>query len=398
MDNILFELIKDLSLTVFSEEARRCDAANVFPEKNFQKIKEHNLLALLIPQEYGGFGLNFLEYQKCLVEIAKGCAATASAFNMHNIVVGSLVGIKIAEFTDFQRERILPFIEYMFDLVVNQKAVFAAATTELGIGARFSQVKTNFSRTSNGYILNGKKSFVTMAEYADYYIVLANQLEKLGSSDHSGLTYFIVSRQAPGVSIVKTWDTLGMRATSSQEVIFSNVELSAQSVFMGREGFALNKVMREPHWITGGYLGVYLGVMEAAYAFACAFLKERSNYTELTGLAFQPLIQARLGEMFSLLHNARLAVFAAASAVDLAPGEENTNQAIFAAKYIVGETAHQLTGLAIKICGGSSIHKRYDLERHHRDSCCCALMPAVSDMCQIYLGKAALNINEKSIW
>ncbi len=397
MDKSPFEIIQTLS-GIFSENARICDRENTFPKENFDLLKKHNLLAILISKDYGGYGVNFAEYQHCLVEIAKSCAATASAFNMHNIVVGSLTEIKIAEFPQSHQKRILPFIKKIFDWVVNKKIAFAAATTEPGIGARFSLTKTYFERTNTGYCLNGKKSFVTMAAYADYYIVLANQKEKIGTDDCSGLTYFLVPRNIEGLTICKTWDTLGMRATGSEDVVFSNVQLSKDAVFMGREGFALSKVMREPHWITGGYLGVYLGIMEAAYSFACRFIKERSHYESATGLAFQPLIQARLGEMTTILHTARLAVTAAAQAVDVAPGTDSTNQAVYVAKYIVGETSPALTTLAIKVCGGSSIHKRYDLERYLRDSCCGALMPAVSDMCQIYLGKAALDISEKKIW
>ena len=398
MDTALIDLIKHLADTVFSIEARKCDAQNKFPVNSFEQIKQHNLQALLIPKEYGGYGATFKQYQTYLVEIAKGCAATASAFNMHNIVVGSLSGLDLSRLTERERSRILPFIERIYELVVNDKSIFAAATTEPGVGARFSKVRTNYQRTSTGYLLNGKKSFVTMATYADYYLVLANKLEALDTSDLSHLTYFIVPRNTSGVCVNENWDTLGMRATGSHEVIFSDVELSTSDVFMNRAGFALNKVMREPHWITGGYLGVYLGIMEAAYDFTCQFLKKRSNYEETTGLAFQPLIQARLGDMYSLLHSARLAVFDAADAVDRAPGADDTNRAIFTAKYIVGETAHRFTSLAIKTCGGSTIHKMFDLERYHRDSCCGALMPAVSDMCQMYLGKAALEISEKQIW
>ncbi len=378
MNNQLINLVQHLSETCFCIEARTCDANNEFPYKNFDLIKQHNLHTLLVPTEYGGLGASFKEYQQCLIEMAKGCAATASAFNMHNIIIGSLSGINLADVSARESARIKPFLEKIYSLVVNEKAIFAAATTEPGIGARFSQVKTHYQRNKDGYVLNGKKSFVTMANYADYYLVLANKYNESDSIDPAWLTYFIVPRESAGVSIHENWNTMGMRATCSHEVIFNNVQLPATSVFMGREGFALHKVMREPHWITGGYLGVYLGLMEASYRFTCDFLKERSNYTLQSGLAFQPLIQARVGHMTTMLHSSRLAVFAA--------------------KYIVGESAPQLTSLAIRTCGGSSIHKMYDLERYHRDSSCGALMPAVSDMCQLYLGKSALDVVEKQIW
>lgn len=391
----------ELREQLFVKIARESDQHALFPADNLDAIKKAGLQAILVPKEYGGAGLSFKNYQECLVEIAKGCAATAAAFNMHNIVVGSLTDIITNQnILPEVKARISPYIESLFKEIVEKKVMIAAATTEPGVGARFSQIKTHFQRDNHGYRLNGKKSFVTMANYADYFLVLARKWQEPANETHetASLTYFLAPRDTPGITIHSDWDTIGMRGTASYEIEFKNVWLDRDSVFMGREGFALSKVIQEPHWISGGYLGVYLGIMEAAFEFTQSYLKQRSDYQLKTGLAFQPLIQARLGDMYVILNNARNAVFHAAESVVQKRGTLACNQAIYAAKYYLGEMAPRLTALAIRTCGGSTIHKKFNLERYYRDSVCGGLMPLVTDMCQIFLGKTALGLEIEDIW
>ena len=286
-----------------------------------------------------------------------------------------------------------------FDLVVNKKYYIAAATTEPGIGARFSQVKTSYQLDNGSWLLNGTKSFVTMSHFADYYLVLANKSSANGEvpSGH-WLTYFLVPRMAAGVTIEDDWDVLGMRGTDSNQVYFDQVRLSPDAVFMGNVGFALAKVMSEPQWVTGGYLGVYLGLMRAIYDFCRRYVTERSDYSQQSGLAYYPLLQARLGQMYALLNSAELNVFHAAQTVDEDPKSLKMQQAVYAAKYFISQSVPQLALLALRTCGGTAIHKRFPLERYLRDGCCGGLMPAVSDVCELFLGKKALDLDCIDLW
>jgi alkylation response protein AidB-like acyl-CoA dehydrogenase len=394
-----FIIVKNISQNILAKYADECDRENRFPKESLEAIKEHRLQALLIPKDYGGWGLTFYEYQKCLSFMAQYCASTASAFNMHNIVVGSVSNYNLSSLPVKTKERVTHTLLQLYKQVVEEKMIFAAATTEPNIGARFSKVKTTFARTDDGYIINGTKSFVTMAEYADYYLVLADK--KLAEDEIKNdqcLSYFLVPRVTEGITINKTWDVLGMRGTASQEVTFNNVKVARKALFMNYEGFALSKVLREPHWVTGGYLGVYLGIMEAIFNFTCHYIRSRSNSDQQDSLASQPLIQARIGKMFTLLNNARLNVYEAAKKVDAEPTTAESHQAIFSAKYVLGESMPKIASMALRTCGGSSIHKKFQLERYLRDSHCGGLMPTVTDMCQIFLGQSALGITKINIW
>jgi len=389
--------VTEIAENICKRFASECDANHRFPCEALDAIKEKNLHALFIPQRFGGWGFNFYEYQRCLTILAQACSSTAAAFNMHNMVVGSIGNYELERIAAPKRAAFESKLKHIFDLIIVGKKIFAAATTEPGVGARFTQIKTNFEKTKDGFCLNGRKSFVTMASYADYYLVLANK-KNIETTSHHWLTYFLVPRQSTGVNIVEDWDVLGMRGTASYLVEFHNVKLNSDALFMGQQGFALTKVMQQPHWVTGGYLGVYLGIMEAVFDFTCEYIRQRTNYDEQTGLGYKPLIQARIGEMFGLLNNARLSVFESATKVSNNPDTLDSHQSIYAAKYYLGETMPQLATLALRTCGGAAISRKFDLERLLRDSMCGGLMPAVSDMCQVFLGKTLLKIPELDIW
>jgi alkylation response protein AidB-like acyl-CoA dehydrogenase len=160
-------------------------------------------------------------------------------------------------------------------------------------------------------------------------------------------------------------------------------------LFLGSEGMALYKIAREPHWLVGGYNGVYLGISTAAFEFMIEFLKKKKLPGTSTSLAEDPRVQHRVGELYSALESARAITYNAARLVAERPGSQEANSAIHHAKYMVSELGPWLTSHAIRLCGASSITRRLPLERYYRDARCGGLMPATSDECLSYLGKAA---------
>lgn len=384
----------------FREQARLADETNRFPIKNFELVKKEGLLGLIVPRSFGGFGLNFLEYQHCIAELAKGCASTAASLNMHCIVLGALGDIPYDNLHDEQKGLMLPYAERIFNVVIKEQKVFASATSEPGIGARYSKTKTTYQPISKGYLINGIKSFVTMAKQADFYSIIASK--KQYSPDEPiprhALTFFIVPSNSPGIEIIEDWDTIGMRGTQSHQVIFKDVLVTEESAFLGITGFALMKVMQAPHWITGGYLGVYLGIMESTLNFTLHYIQERTNKESKTGLGYDPIIQNDIATLYRLYQTARYAVMEASRLIIHNSSKKETHQALYLAKYLVGENASQLTILAMKICGGMSLHRRYDLERYLRDSLCAPLMPLVSNACQAFIGKSLLELSTDEIW
>ncbi len=380
------------------KQAKISDRDNCFPTESLELIKKEGLLNLIIPTSFGGFGLSFLEYQHSIAQLSQACAATAASLNMHCIVLGALADVFSPRLNDDQKKFVWPYAEKIFNKVTQENKVFASATSEPATGARYSKTKTTYHSVAGGYVINGTKSFVTMAGYADFYSVIARKKDAEEGMDSYSLTFFIVPSDAPGVRVVEDWDTLGMRGTQSHQVVFNDVFIPEESAFLGITGFALMKIIQAPHWVTGGYLGVYLGIMEASLNFAINYIKERTDKDNKTGLGYDAMIQANIAKLYQLYQHAYNAVFDAANRVIKDPHKKETHQALYLAKYVVGENAVQLAVLAMKTCGGAAIHKKHDLERYFRDSMCAPLMPVVSNACEAFIGKSLIGLPTDTIW
>ena len=389
----LISLCEELS-SVFAERAAEYDREGTFPVENFADLKRHDLLSIMVPREYGGWGADFLTYTKALEILASGDASTSLAFNMHNITVGSLAEVPEAEGGDRRSTAVNDFRNWVYEQAVVEKKLFASATSEPGIGAHISNLKSSYRRTDEGFVLNGAKSFVSMAGHADYYVVAAKA--EHSKSKQAAVSFLVVDSDADGVSMKNVWDVLGMRSTSTNPVFFKDCLVPKDRLYLASEGLALFKIAREPHWLVGGYIGVYLGILTATFDFLIDFVGNKKIPGTETSLSEDPLVQHQVGKLYSDLTSARIATYHAASLVDSARGTAEANAAIHHAKYLVSETGPVMTAAAIRLCGASSIAKRLPLERYYRESRCGALMPAQSDDCLTYMGKAAFGANLKN--
>jgi alkylation response protein AidB-like acyl-CoA dehydrogenase len=386
---------------VFASRAAVHDRDASFPVEDFDDLKQAGFLSIMVPESHGGFGADFLTYTKVLEQISKGHAATALTFNMHNIVMGGVAELDLSEIPGRHGERMRSFADWLFNQAVEHKRVFASATTEPGVGAKYSQLRTTYERTEDGYVLNGVKSFVSMAGFADYYVVAARPLEQSDGAVPK-LSYFCVEKDSEGSSIEEVWDVLGMRATTSNTLYLRDVFVPKDRLFMGSEGMAFYKLLNQPHWQVGGYNGAYLGISTAILEFTTDYLMKKAIAGTDKTAADDPVIQHQIGEMDIKLAATRVMTFEAARLVPERPGSHEANVAIHRAKYMVGEVAPELASMAIRICGGSSISRRMPLERLYRDARCGGLMPAKSDDCLTYVGKAAMGTDvtrvEESYW
>lgn len=371
----------------FISRAAKYDAEGSFPVENFQEIKDAGLLGIMIPKKYGGMGADFLTYTRALEQLAKGDASTGLTFNMHNIAVGSLAELRIEGIGGSREKRMSDFIEWVYDQAINKKKLFASASSEPGVGAHFSKLKTRYKRVDGGFIINGVKNWVSMAGYADFYVVAARA--ENSESEVPAISFLIVEKENPNARVEFTWDVLGMRATSTNPVYFENCKVPTEALFLGSEGMALYKIAREPHWLVGGYNGVYLGICSATFEFMVEYLKKKKIPGTQTPLAEDNRIQHKVGELYAQLEATRKVTYSASRLVAERPGSPEANTAIHHAKFMVSELGPKLTSEAIRICGGSTISRRMPLERYFREARCGGLMPATSDECLFYLGKAA---------
>lgn len=370
---------------IFSSRASGYDLSASFPVENYNDLKQQKMMSLMVPESFGGMGADFYQYTLAAGKLAQGCGSTAVSFNMHNIVMGSLAEADLSQAEGRLGERMKAFQKWAFEEANNQK-VFAAALTEPNVGFHPGSLSTVYKRVDNGFVINGKKSFVSMSGNADYYVV-ACVPEKQPSGNMPMVSWLVLDKDDPGIEIEQMWDTMGMRGTVSNNMNLRDVYVPQQRLFLGFEGLVLRKLAVEPHFVVGGFTACYFGIIEAMYKFTVEHQKRRKMAGQETPLIENELVQHRMGEMSIYVEAARELVYSAARKVVENRGSQDTNAAIHRAKYFVGEIGPQIASMAIRACGGGTISRHLPMERYYRDIRCCGLMPAKSDECLWYIGK-----------
>jgi alkylation response protein AidB-like acyl-CoA dehydrogenase len=361
----------------FAARAARYDTDGAFPVDDFTDLRAAGLFGLMVPTRLGGSGAGFAEYTAVAQELARGNGATALVFNMHASVTGALAGIPdslieamgVPESFLTARDRVLS--------AAAEGAWYAVAMSERGVGSRLSQMSTRYDAVDGGFHIKGAKTFVSGSGHADAYLVAARS-----AADPSLVSQFLVPAAADGIVVEPTWDALGMRATSSNDVHL-DVVVGADALLGGVEGLALLVAQLMPHWMVASYAAVYVGVAQAAIDAAVAHLNERN-------LAHLPAVRSRLGRADAAVAAARLTVEEAARRVDSAPGEPATNRWVWRAKLLAGTTAAEVAASMLEAAGTSATRRGHPLERLYRDARCGSLQPATSDVCADWLGVAAL--------
>jgi alkylation response protein AidB-like acyl-CoA dehydrogenase len=361
----------------FAARAAEHDAAGSFPVDDFQDLRSCGLYGVLVPAALGGAGAGFADYAAVAYELARGNGATALVFNMHASVTGALAAVEpplvaalgIPDRAVAARDELLR--------AAAGGAWYAVAMSERAAGSRLSRLATAYQPDGDGFRIRGAKTFVSGAGYADGYLVAARR-----SDDQSVVSQFLVPAGTPGLRVEQTWDSLGMRATRSDD-LHLDVRVPADALLGGVEGLALVVAQLMPHWLVASYAAVYVGVARAAVDAAV----DHVNGRRLDRL---PAVRARIGRADAAVEAARLAVTEAARRVDSAPGEPGTNRWVWRAKLLAGTTAADVAASMLEAAGTSASRRGHPLERLFRDARCGSLQPATSDVCADWLGVAAL--------
>jgi alkylation response protein AidB-like acyl-CoA dehydrogenase len=349
------------------------DAAGVFPAADFADLRSAGLLGVMVPPRLGGPGAGFADYAEVAMELGAGAGATALVFNMHASVTGALAQTP----DDVARAMGVPESFFaMRDRALGQAAggaLFAVAMSERGVGSRLSKLTSSYEPTGGGFHITGSKTFVSGAGHADVYLVAARRGD--------AVSHFLVPA-GPGLTVERTWDSMGMRATGSDD-LHLDVTVDGDALLGGIEGLTLLLAQVMPQWLVASYAAVYVGVARSAVTAAVEHLRARA----LTAL---PAVRARVGRAEARVEAARLVVLEAARRVDAAPGDPETNRWVWRAKLLAGETAMDVAASMLEAAGTSATRRGSPLERIFRDARCGSLQPATSDVCADWLGAAAL--------
>ena len=371
----LIDLAGRLARKRFAPRAERHDREASFPFDDYADLRAEGLLGLCVPERYGGLGADFETY--CLVaeQIAQGNASTALTFNMHCLVMlmmGPIAdGMAMAPAV---RERHEQLRAVKYREVIEQGAFYGQPHSEpvehgetdttLAVGGR--RFGTTARKVDGGYVVNGRKFFVSLADSAPHY---ATPAIRLGDEPWIERTLYLkVPKDAPGVSFPGDWDPMGMRATVSRDMVLDNVFVpdDAEVLPPGVFGAMYNAF---PHlFIT--FSAVFLGLAQAAYDGAISYMTG-----QLPGAPAQhPGAKGpAVAEMLFAVEAARALYYRAISEAQVDPPRDIVQRAR-AAHVTVQRTVVGVTQEAIRICGGRAFLKRYPLERYARDARAAALM------------------------
>jgi alkylation response protein AidB-like acyl-CoA dehydrogenase len=372
------ELAAAVSRECLAPRAARYDAEASFPFESYRDLHQAGLLALNVPKEYGGLGADPLTYAACLLELAKGCPATALTFNMHSTDVLFVTALGNEE----QRRRYL-------GEVVREGKLLASITSEPGSTYRAKYViRTIFRPAEAGYQVSGIKYFCSLADGADYFVT-SGMLEGTESAQ-DGLITALIPRAQPGVTVIDKWNATGMRGTTSHTIKFDT--FVPREAVLGEPGGFLNADLTR---FALGYAAVYLGIGQAAFEYILDQIKSKSLKAE-GGPADNPLVQQSIAEMAIRIRASRQLLWEAALS-RLNGDREASTLAVNQAKYFGSEVGIWVTEQCIRLAGGRGILKDQPLERWHRDSLAGPVMPPANERVLETVGKALLGIKAAAI-
>ncbi|MBI3326199.1 MAG: acyl-CoA/acyl-ACP dehydrogenase [Nitrospinae bacterium] len=373
----------------FATRAAQHDRDTSLPLENYEILKREGLYGLLVPKELGGWGAGFLGWTLAAEELAQGCPTTALTFNMHIAAVEVCMDDPLV--SPAARER-------MAALVVQDKKLIATALSEPGtsgiLPARSFVPSVQARRVSGGYLLRGRKSFLSMVEGCQYAAVLAHPEE-----DPNPLASIILLMPcpAPGQRVEEVWDTLGMRGTRSNDLVLENCFVPEEGLCLRTDNYVIWS-QTTPTWGNGfSYTPVYLGVAIAAYHQACETVQQRVPRGYAQPLSYHPDVRRRVAEMNVDLEAARLLMYHAAWLADMQAGTPATAAALLRAKYFVGEAVARITRSVLTLCGAHALFKTSPLERLFRDGASGPVMPPSSDACLFGVGRIALGLKPTEI-
>ena len=352
-------MFREFALNEVKPLAQEIDETEEFPAETVAKMAKLGFLGIPIPKEYGGQGCDILTYIMAVEEISKVCGTTGVILSAHT----SLCCDPILTYgTEEQKQK------FLVPLAKGEK-LGAFALTEPGAGTDAQGAQTKAVEDGDSWVLNGSKCFITNGKVADIYVVFAvtDIVEDAKGRKSKKFSAFIVEKGTPGFSFGTKEKKMGIRASSTYELIFQDCRIPKENLLGARgKGFAMAM-----HSLDGGRIGIAaqaLGIGEGSIDATIEFVKERKQFGKPIA-AFQNT-QFQLADMKARMDAAQLLVYKAACTKDQYTKDHKTSYSIEAAtaKLFAAEAAMATTTKAVQLHGGYGYTREYDVERMMRDA------------------------------
>lgn len=350
------------------------DENQIFPSDTLRELGKLGLMGILVPEEYGGSGLGYLEYITALEELGRIDGALTLSVAAHN----SLCTNHILKFGNEEQKR-----KYLPKLASGEW-IGAWGLTEPNTGSDAGRMRCVATRDGDGWVINGAKNFITHGLSGDVAVVIARTGELL---DSRGMTAFVVERGMPGFRGGKKENKLGMRCSETAEMIFDNCRVSDDNV-LGEVGHGFIQSMKI---LDGGRISIAamsLGIATGAYEAAVQYAREREQFGR--PIAQFQAISFKLADLATEIQAARLLTFQAGQYMN--EGRRVTTKAAMA-KYYASEVAVKSATESVQIFGGYGYIKEFPAEKFYRDAKLCTIGEGTSEIQKLVISREILRGN-----
>ena len=324
------------------------DEKEEFPWAIMKDLADSDLFRIFVPEQYDGLGGGSLDL--CLVVEELSCVCSAVAVSYAATALGAYAILLYG--SEEQKQKYLP------QIAAGKLAAFGL--TEPTAGSDASNIKTTAQKTPEGYILNGTKQFITNGGEADIYTVIALTDKTKGAR---GASAFIVEKGMPGFTFGKKEKKMGIRASSTRELVFRNCLVPADNL-VGREGAGFIVVMRVLDYSRPGIGAQAVGICQGALEAAVDYTRQRIQFGQ--PLISLPVVQQMLANMDIKTEAARALVYSVAKTID--SGAKSFTEESAMAKVFASDMAMQVTTDAVQVCGGAGYMRDYPVEKMMRDA------------------------------
>jgi len=345
--------IKNLTRTIAEEQVlpvrAELDEKEEFPSGIMKILADAGLFGVYIPEEYGGLGGGLLDLCLVVEELSRVCSGIAVSYAASGL--GSFTLLEYG--TDEQRKKYLP------DIASGRKLA-AFGLTEADAGSDAGRIQTTARRTDKGYIINGTKQFITNGGDAEIYTVIALTDKTKGAR---GASAFIVEKDTPGFTFGRKEKKLGIRASSTRELVFEDCLIPAENI-IGKEGVGFILTMKLLDRSRPGLGAQAMGLAQGALEAAIDYAKKRVQFDH--PIYAQQAVQQMLAEMAMRVEAARALVYSTARMVD--NGVKDFTKEAAMCKVFASDTAMKVTTDAMQIFGGVGYMRDYPIEKMFRDA------------------------------
>ena len=363
------ELARELAEREIAPHVAAWDRAHAFPRELYRTLGAAGLMGMLVPEAYGGAGCGYVAYAAAIEEIAKADAGTAVTVSVHSMICSAIAALG----TDEQRATWLPRL-------ASGEMLAAFALTEPDAGSDAAAIRGSARRDGEGWTLRGRKQWCTNGGYAG--VVMA--MFRSGEAGPKGISAFLVDAAAPGVTVERTTEKLGIHTSNTVDLAFDDARVPAAAL-LGAEGEGLSSALAT---LASGRIGIAAqatGILAASLDASAKFARERVAFGKAIG-AYEG-VSFKIARMATDLDAARLLVFRAASLADA--GRPFTVEAA-KAKLFASTKAREHAAEAVQIHGGYGYTTEFPVERYYRDAKITEIYEGTSEIQQLVIARGLL--------